>query len=176
MIFFPLFVGKFVNLVSNLFNLGSGSTWPGHLILERDSGFIKKILKKNPKLKLILIAGTNGKTTTAKLIQEILEKTNCKVFQNEAGANLLNGIASSLIKYSDLNGKINYDFAVFEIDENSLPSVLENINPNAIVLLNLFRDQLDRYGEVNIIIKKWTGALTKIDKKINLVKFKNQQN
>lgn len=169
MIFFFLLIGKSIGFISNLFNLGSGSTWPGHIALENDKDFIKKILKKNPKLKIILIAGTNGKTTTGKLIQTILEKNRAKVFQNEAGANLLNGVASSLIQHASLTGNIDYDFAVFEIDENSLPVVLENVNPEIIVLLNLFRDQLDRYGEVNSVADKWKKALEKIDRKVNLI-------
>lgn len=157
-----IWLGKAILKFSKLSNLGSGSTWPGHIAIERDRDFIRKILDKNLKLKIILIAGTNGKTTTGKLIQTILERNGDKVFQNEEGANLLNGIASTLIKFSDLNGKINYDYAILEVDENSLPLVLDNIKPEAIILLNLFRDQLDRYGEVNIIADKWKRALSSI--------------
>ena len=69
-----------------------------------------------------------------------IEKNNKKVFQNAAGANLLNGIASSLISNFDLNGKINKDFAIFEIDENTLPLILKEINnPDFIIILNLSR-------------------------------------
>ncbi len=75
--------------------------------------FIKQIVGKN-KFKTILIAGTNGKTTTAKLIRTILEVNNKVVFQNESGANLVNGVASSLVLNSNAFGKINKDFAIFE--------------------------------------------------------------
>lgn len=168
-LFLILFCKTFV-FFSNFLNVGSGSTWPGHIALKNDKNFIKKIFIKNEKLKIILIAGTNGKTTTGKLLQTILEKNGNKVFQNEAGANLLNGIASSLIKHSDLIGKIDYDFAVFETDENSIPLVLDNIiESEGIVLLNLFRDQLDRYGEVNLIANKWKKALSMINKKTVLI-------
>ena len=169
MIFFPLLIGKLISFISKFFNLGSGSTWPGHMAIESDPNFIKKILRRNLNLKVILIAGTNGKTTTGKLIQTILEKNGNKVFQNEAGANLLNGVASTLIEKSNLTGGLDYDFAIFEIDENTLPLILDNVYPNIIVLLNLFRDQLDRYGEVNIISDKWKKALSLIDKKTNLI-------
>lgn len=169
MIFFHILLGKFIGFMSSLFNIGSGSTWPGHIALENDKNFIKNILNRNARLKIILIAGTNGKTTTGKLIQTILEENGNKVFQNEAGANLLNGIASTLIKRSTLVGKISYDFAVFEIDENSLPLILNNINPEIIILLNLFRDQLDRYGEVNIISEKWKKSLEKLNHKSILI-------
>ncbi len=156
-----ILIGKLISFVSKLLNKGSGSTWPGELALIINPKFVKKITLKNPNLKIILIAGTNGKTTTSLMIYEILKAAGYKVFRNESGANLLNGIASSLIKNSSLSEKINYDFGIFEVDENNLPLVLENLNPYAILLLNLFRDQLDRYGELNGIAKKWESALQK---------------
>ena len=120
---FLIFLGKSVAILSKIFNLGSGSTWPGHIALSLNPNFIKQIVNQN-NFKIILIAGTNGKTTTGKLIQTILEKNNKKVFQNESGANLLNGIASSLLLRSSILGKIDYNFAIFEIDENTLPLIL----------------------------------------------------
>jgi lipid II isoglutaminyl synthase (glutamine-hydrolysing) len=164
-----IILGKSIVFFSKIFNLGNGSTWPGHIALSLNPNFIKQILNKN-KLKIILIAGTNGKTTTGKLIQTILEENHVKVFQNTAGANLVNGIASTLISNSNLEGKIDKDFAVFEIDENTLPNILREINnPSYILILNLFRDQLDRYGEVNTIANKWNEALKKLDKKTTLI-------
>lgn len=139
--------------------LGSGSTWPGHVALKIDPNIIQKVLKKNPQLKVILVAGTNGKTTTSTLLKYLLEQNDLKVIQNETGANLLNGIVTTLLLNSKSNGKIPYDVAIFEIDENSVPVVLKHMTPTAIILLNLFRDQLDRYGEVNSIGRKWQAAL-----------------
>lgn len=164
-----IFFGKLFTLFSRFFNIGSGSTWSGHIALSLNSNFIKQIIRKN-NIRIILIAGTNGKTTTGKLIQAILEKNNKKVFQNQAGANLLNGIASSLILNSSLTGTIKKDFAIFEIDENTLPLILQEIkDPDFVIILNLFRDQLDRYGEINTIAKKWSDALSKVNKKITLI-------
>lgn len=167
---FLILFGRLIVYVSRLLNLGNGSTWPGHIALLLNPNFIKQLITGNRDLRTILIAGTNGKTTTAKLVQAILEKDNKRVFQNAAGANLLNGIASSLIFNSSLNGKIHKDFAIFEIDENTLPLVLKEItNPAYIVLLNLFRDQLDRYGEVNTIVSKWRSAFKKINDETILI-------
>src|SRR3989338_7485114 len=149
-----ILVGKFILFFSKTFNLGSGSTWPGHIALEINPNFIRQVLKKNPDLKIVLVAGTNGKTTTATLLRHILEKSKINVFQNEEGANLLNGIGSSIIKNSNVFGKLNFDTALFEVDENSLPLILDEFEPNILVLLNLFRDQLDRYGEVNTVADK----------------------
>jgi UDP-N-acetylmuramyl tripeptide synthase len=166
---FIIFIGKIIALLSRMFNLGSGSTWPGHVVLSLNPNFINDLLK-NSKVKIILVAGTNGKTTTGRIIQTILEKNNKKVFQNSEGANLLNGIASSLIRNSTLSGKINKDFAIFEIDENTLPLILKEVNnPDFIIILNLFRDQLDRYGEVNTIANKWSDSFRKLNDKTVLI-------
>ncbi|MEX2013126.1 MAG: MurT ligase domain-containing protein, partial [Candidatus Levyibacteriota bacterium] len=147
----------------------SGSTWPGHAALSLDKDIAKKLARKNPNLKIILVAGTNGKTTTSKMISEVLEKHGLRVFSNQEGANLLNGIASSLISHSSIFGKINYDVAIFEADENSLPAIAHSTKPYAIILLNLFRDQLDRYGEVNIIASKWKKTIEKLPKETLLI-------
>lgn len=166
-IFLVLF-GKFIIFLSRFLNLGHGSTWPGHIALILNKYFIADVLNKS-QIKIIVIAGTNGKTTTGKLIQTILEKNGRKVFQNTAGANLLNGIASSLIINSSFLGSIETDYAIFEVDENTLPLLLTEIKPNAVILLNLFRDQLDRYGEVDTIAHKWEKALNNLTKNSTLI-------
>lgn len=156
-----LFAAKITAWAIKEYNLGAGSTWPGHVALLSNPHFIKDYLK-HKKLQIILIAGTNGKTTTSKMLRQILEDQRIRVIQNEEGANLLNGMATSLIKNSSRFGKIKKDIAIFEVDENNLPLVLEQITPQAIVLLNIFRDQLDRYGEVNAIARRWLEALKKL--------------
>ncbi len=103
------------------------------------------------------------------MIASILRSNRKRVFQNESGANLLNGIASALIQKSNLRGRLPYDYAIFEVDENSLPHVLKEVTPTQIVLLNLFRDQLDRYGEVNSIILKWSQAFKQLDNRTMLI-------
>ncbi len=160
--FLIIVLGKLITSISKKLNLGEGSTWPGHLALKSNPSFIKNIVKKS-KTKIVLIAGTNGKTTTGKLITAILKENNSKVIHNDSGANLLNGIASSLLKNVDNNGKINADYAIFEIDENTLPSAIVNTNPHFVICLNLFRDQLDRYGEVDAIAKKWKNSFSKLN-------------
>jgi len=159
MLGFTLLVAKLSTAFIQLLHLGSGSTWPGHIALEMNRHFIPKILKKNKHLTIILIAGTNGKTTTSKLMRFLLEKNSYSTLQNEEGANLLNGIASSLVRHANLSGTIKESVAIFEIDENTLPPVLHQVRPDAVILLNLFRDQLDRYGEVTSIADKWQKAL-----------------
>lgn len=155
--------GKFFSYLTTTLKLGNGSTWPGHIALRVNRNFIHDLLSKS-QVKIIVIAGTNGKTTTAKMLTAILEKNSKSVMQNASGANLLNGIASSLLLRANILGKVTDDFAILEVDENALPQLLKIIEPNLLVLLNLFRDQLDRYGEVNTIAVKWHEAIGKLKK------------
>jgi lipid II isoglutaminyl synthase (glutamine-hydrolysing) len=157
-----LTLGKSLSKLSKLFNLGHGSTWPGHIALRLNRNFTVDLLNRS-KTKIILITGTNGKTTTAKLLETILEKNNQTVLLNSSGANLLNGIASSIILKCDLRGNLNFGYAIFEVDENALPQITKLITPDYIIALNLFRDQLDRYGEINTVAKNWTNAYRKLD-------------
>ena len=161
--FLILFLGKSISKISTILNLGNGSTWPGHIALSLNPNFVNQILKKS-QTKIILVTGTNGKTTTAKLLQTIFEGNGQKVFLNSSGANLLNGIASSIILKSNITGGLNFDFAIFEVDENTLPQITEKIEPDYIIALNLFRDQLDRYGEINTIARNWKNAYQKLNK------------
>ena len=173
MLFFSLILGKLSSVSIKTFFKRDASTWPGHLVLESNPEFIKNVLNKNPDIKIVLIAGTNGKTTTTKALHHILEKNEIKAGINSSGANLLNGFASLLIQKSNLIGKISADALLFEVDENSLPLLLSKcpmVNGQwSIVLLNLFRDQLDRYGEINTTAEKWKDALSKVNKKATLI-------
>ncbi|MBI2032293.1 MAG: DUF1727 domain-containing protein, partial [Candidatus Levybacteria bacterium] len=165
---FPLLIGKASLFFIRALRLGSGSTWPGHIVLSINPNFVNQILKKS-EIKIIVIAGTNGKTTTGKLISTILKKDNKKVIRNASGANLLNGLATSLIWGSDMSGKQKEDYLIFESDENALPQVIKQTNPDYIIALNLFRDQLDRYGEIDSIAKKWKTAFSILDSKTTLI-------
>jgi lipid II isoglutaminyl synthase (glutamine-hydrolysing) len=157
-------LSKNISLFIKLLGLGKGSTWPGHIALKLNKNYINETVGTT-STKKVLISGTNGKTTTGKLISEILKKNGFSVVHNECGANLLSGIASSII----LSNIKNPDYAIFEIDENVLPSAIQSINPDFIILLNLFRDQLDRYGEINTIAKKWKEALRNTDLKTKII-------
>jgi UDP-N-acetylmuramyl tripeptide synthase len=166
--FFLILLGKLVIKISQFFNLGSGSTWPGHLALKLNDKFIENVVDKNKHLKIIIIAGTNGKTTSTALLKFLLEKSGYKVFTNNEGANLLNGVASSMIRSSNIFSQLKYDFAIFESDEFNLSLLLKKISPDKILILNLFRDQLDRYGEVNTIALKWLESLKTLPEKTEI--------
>ncbi|MBI5127754.1 DUF1727 domain-containing protein [Candidatus Roizmanbacteria bacterium] len=166
---FLIFLSKMVLFFSRVFRLGSGSTWPGHMTLRIDPEIIEKIIDLNKDLKIIVVAGTNGKTTTTSLIKHALNKLGYKVFSNSEGANLINGIASAFLKNSNLAGWLDYDYAVLESDEFTLPLLLKKVTPRVVFILNLFRDQLDRYGEVNTIALKWQNCLKALPKETLII-------
>lgn len=109
----------------------------------------------------IVVTGTNGKTTTSRLITHILGLAGLSSVHNRAGANLAAGIATALIQRATITGQVREDIGVFEVDEATLPVVQPALHPRLVVLTNLFRDQLDRYGEIDIVAGRWEAALSK---------------
>lgn len=159
---------KCISLISKTLGLGAGETWPGEIALKLRPRIARHLVHSLTK-GVILVAGTNGKTTTTLMIKTVLEGVGDVVIHNATGANLLNGIVSSFVRQTDWLGRVGADVGIFEVDENSLPIVLRDITPSRIVLLNLFRDQLDRYGEVDVIVEKWTAALSKLPKSTSVI-------
>ena len=159
---------KLLSAFTKKFNLGNGSTWPGHLLLKREPHFLKKVFRENT-IPVIVIAGTNGKTTTARMLKHILVTSGKKVIHNESGANLLSGIVSSVILKMTKSGNLQADYALFEVDENALPRLLREITPSIILVLNIFRDQLDRYGEVDSVAREWQEAFKKLPKTTQII-------
>jgi UDP-N-acetylmuramyl tripeptide synthase len=152
-------IAKSVTFLVRSLRLGAASVLPGS-IARRIAPQILKLLSQQVNNGVILIAGTNGKTTTALLLCTILEHKGYKIAHNTTGANLENGLATALIENTNFNGSLNVDYAILEVDENILPKVLQPLQPKIILCLNLFRDQLDRYGEVDTISKKWTKVIS----------------
>lgn len=153
-------LGKFVILGCKLTGK-NGTSLPGKLALKLSPNLIRDIARgiNNEK---VVVTGTNGKTTTSGLIADILKFSGKKVVHNREGANMLSGIATVLIKDSNIFGNLNKDMGVFEVDEANMPLVLDDINPKIVVVTNFFRDQLDRYGELDTTIKKVKESLNKL--------------
>lgn len=168
----PLFItsniSKTVSKLSRFFGFGAGVTWAGEIGLTLDENVINKLI---PQVKkgVIVIAGTNGKTTTSAMIKHILSGNGFLVIHNKTGANLENGIAGTLLLNTNFWGKLSTDYAIFEMDEAAFPKIVPKLNPKIIVLLNLFRDQLDRYGEVDSIAQKWIEGVKGMSSKTTLV-------
>lgn len=152
---------KAVTSLVRLGRLGAGSVLPG-TVAGRIQPKLLQLLCGQIKYGVILIAGTNGKTTTSLLLRTMLERQGWRVVHNAAGANLVNGLMTVLLQSTNLVGKLDADYAILEIDENILPLVLPQIQPKYILCLNLFRDQLDRYGEVDTISQRWQKAIAQL--------------
>ncbi|WP_353931582.1 Mur ligase family protein [Okeanomitos corallinicola TIOX110] len=151
-------IAKSVTFLVRSLRLGAASVLPGSLA-RRIEPKLLQLLSQQVKNGVILIAGTNGKTTTALLLCTILEHKGYKIAHNSTGANLENGLATALIENTSLLGSLDVDYAILEVDENIVPRVLKPLQPRIILCLNLFRDQLDRYGEVDTISKRWTNVI-----------------
>lgn len=152
-------VAKSVTFMVRSLRLGAASVLPGS-IARRIEPQLLTLLSQQVKSGIILIAGTNGKTTTSLLLRTILERKGYRVAHNATGANLENGLVTALMESANSLGGLNVDYAILEVDENIVPKVLAPIQPKIILCLNLFRDQLDRYGEVDSISKRWTKAIS----------------
>ncbi len=139
--------GKATGGLSRLTRRGGGTTFPGDVARAIDPGVLRK-LAGDLTQGAILVTGTNGKTTTSRLLVAILESLPARVVANRAGANLIFGATAAAVRAAGVDGRLRADWGVFEIDEASLPAAVDEIGPRVVVVGNLFRDQLDRYGEL----------------------------
>ncbi len=156
-------VAKNVTLLVRSLRLGAASVLPGS-IARRIEPRLLQLLSQQVKNGVIIIAGTNGKTTTSLLLKTILERKGYRIAHNATGANLENGLMTALLENTNLVGTLDADYAILEVDENIVPRVLAPLQPRIIMCLNLFRDQLDRYGEVDTISKRWTKVISTLPK------------
>lgn len=131
--------------------LKGGTTFPGKVALKLDKNILSKVSKG---YKVILVTGTNGKTTTTSMIYNIVKESGYKVITNNTGANLFPGIVTTFIDNYKFFNKTTDNYAIIEVDEANLKYITEYITPEIITVTNLFRDQLDRYGEVYTTLTK----------------------
>lgn len=151
-------VAKTVTTSVRWLRLGAASVLPGE-IARRFHPRLLSLLCQQVRHGVILVVGTNGKTTTSLLLRKILEDGGWRVAHNATGANLVNGLITALLDDTNFRGQLKADYAILEVDENILPLIAQDCQPKAIVALNLFRDQLDRYGEVDVISQRWQKAI-----------------
>lgn len=131
---------------------GGGSALPGLFVEKIDPNFISRTLQDLPR-GIVLVSGTNGKTTTTKMVVELLEGQGLSVFTNRTGSNFTRGVAAALLGAVDNEGKLHADIAVLELDEAHAVHFVKAIKPNYSLLLNVMRDQLDRFGEIDTTAK-----------------------
>jgi UDP-N-acetylmuramyl tripeptide synthase len=141
--------------LSRLAGRGGGTTLPGKILATIDPRALGTLAERLP-LGSALISATNGKTTTAAITAEILGG-RIRLAHNRAGANLVSGVASALLAARDA------ELGLFEVDEGAFPEVARRVRPHAVCLGNLFRDQLDRYGELELVAERWRTTVAELD-------------
>ncbi len=154
-----IWAAKLSSVLGRIMKKKSTAT-PGVIALKICPDLIKK-LKKNIKGKVIVTCGTNGKTTTNNLLNTALKKCGYTVLCNDLGANMLGGVATTFAQACNIFGKFSADYACLEIDEASTVKVFDHITPDYMIVTNLFRDQLDRYGEVSETVNLLKTAAAK---------------
>ncbi|WP_201361093.1 MurT ligase domain-containing protein [Dictyobacter formicarum] len=149
---FAISAGKLAGASGRLFHIGGGTSLPGMIARRIDPNVLKSVVGGS-KAKKIVITGSNGKTTTARMTAAIADAAGHRVSQNRTGSNLLQGVTSVAVNFSDLFGRLESDVLLFEIDEATIPLAVPEIQPDVVVITNIFRDQLDRYGELYAVAR-----------------------
>jgi len=147
--------------LSRLARTGGGTTVPGKVLALLAPGAVERLAARLPRGSA-LVSATNGKTTTTAMVAEILE-ARVRLAHNSSGANLISGVASTLLSAHEA------ELGLFEVDEAALPDVARRVRPRALCLGNLFRDQLDRYGELELVAERWRRAVVELDEGTALV-------
>ena len=145
-----MITAKLCALILRLTGRGA-TTLPGRVALKMKYNILTRLSKG---VRIICVTGTNGKTTTCALLEHAFKSSGISYFINKSGANMLSGVTTAFILNSDIFGRCRKEFAILECDENSLPLISRYIDAEITVVTNVFRDQLDRYGEVNITLEK----------------------
>jgi UDP-N-acetylmuramoylalanine-D-glutamate ligase len=132
------------------FRRSGGQALPGLIVEKLFPNYIGAMLNRLPE-GVVVITGTNGKTTTTKMVVHLLKANGKRVLTNSTGSNLTRGIASSISQHAKVTGKLPYDIAVLEIDEATARRLVSQVKPRWLLALNVSRDQLDRFGEVDVV-------------------------
>ena len=156
--FIAIIVCKVLRWACRLLHRG-GTAMPGRVAL-RICPNLLAILAEN--VKSVAITGTNGKTTSARMIEEAFEQKGVTCFANRSGANLITGITTEFVMNSTLSGKSRSQYAIIECDEAAAVKVFRQLRPKVVVVTNLFRDQLDRYGEVTHTLENIRRAIADV--------------
>jgi UDP-N-acetylmuramyl tripeptide synthase len=164
-------LGKLITLASRWLGKGGGTTLPGLVAQHVDPELVPALISQLA-CGSVVVSGTNGKTTTTRMVTAILEHAGYRVVRNAAGSNLMRGVATALVNQATWGGNLprqRQTIGVFEVDEAAFSTVVPVAKPETLVLLNLFRDQLDRYGEVATIARIWQETLHSLPPKRSVV-------
>jgi lipid II isoglutaminyl synthase (glutamine-hydrolysing) len=163
-----LTVARAVGGLARAAGRGGGTSLPGKVLMRLDPQAIRSLAARLPEGS-VAISATNGKTTTAAMVAAILERRGTRLVHNRAGANMAGGIASTLLEAARGPHGIDGELGLFEVDELWLPQMVDELRPQAVLLGNLFRDQLDRYGELETIADRWADVVAALPAATQLV-------
>lgn len=156
-----ILAGKAAGRASRLFGRGGGTAIAGLAALRVDPAIVRDLVAQ-AGAGTIAITGTNGKTTTSLMLSRIATAAGLRPLHNRSGSNMMRGVAAMLVEEASFSGNIadpGARIAILEVDEATLPEIAREVSPRVIVFTNLFRDQLDRYGEVDTVVRSWQDAL-----------------
>ena len=138
--------------------MGKGATTlPGRIALKMKYNILNTLSRG---VKIICVTGTNGKTTSCAMLEYALKSQNISYFINKSGANMISGVATSFIENSNLLGRCKREYAILECDENSFPEISRYLDAEVVAVTNIFRDQLDRYGEMDNALNSIVNAIS----------------
>ena len=140
---------------------GGGTSLPGKVLMRMEPHAIAELAARL-SMGSSVVSATNGKTTTAAMTASILTRAGVSLVHNRAGANMAGGIASTLLAATRPGGRIDGELGLFEVDEFWLERITSELRPRAVLLGNLFRDQLDRYGELDTIADRWAAVVASL--------------
>ena len=145
-----------------------GTALPGLIATKLDPHILRGLSARLP-VGSAMVIGTNGKTTTTRLLSTILDQAGLRLVNNRSGSNLVRGLTSTLLSKTSITGRLEADMGLFEVDEAAFPQAQAEISPKLILVNNLFRDQLDRYGEIDTVRKLWAETIKKLTPGTTLV-------
>src|ERR671937_2531010 len=154
-----LIAGRAAATLSRRLGRGGGTVIAGHLVPRIAPSALRDVTGSLPHGSIV-VSGTNGKTTTTRVLSHILRSAGLRPIHNRAGANLISGLFTAVAQSTDWRGRPRGDIGLFEVDEATVPGALTPVQPRVLLLHNIFRDQLDRYGEVHFVAGLWREAVT----------------
>ncbi len=149
--------GKLAGATGRLLRIGGGTSLPGMIARRIDPNVLRSVIGTSTAKKIV-ITGSNGKTTTARMTAAIAKQDGKLISHNRTGSNLLQGVTSVAVNFANIFGQLDSDVLLFEIDEGTMALAVPEISPDVVVITNIFRDQLDRYGEIYSVAR----ALNKV--------------